>query len=327
MIWGKNITGNGPHPSPWPWPPGSSPQSHPEPLWAPGHHPVPRATAGRGWGALRPRGGRFSASGLGFPGSGTAGTAFRLVPGPFQNLPPALVHRQPCPGPGRTHRSPQRHVGPPESAGQETGWTRLHARPPASRPRRHTRHVSPRSAAEPSHGPGPTLGLAVPASWKPSPGAGRWSSPAGPSPAPTRRWLRTQGRPGPLPCRNEPSALESGKESGVSACCCSWRGPAAHERGSPGLRVSVSSAESERRGGSRLALTCRAPGGSRGPRRTHGAGDLRWGGGGAAFLQADKLAESPATPLPCAPLGWKRARGSGPCRRDPRTDAGPGPRG
>lgn len=173
---------------------------HPEPLRAPGRCPITHTTVGR-VGRPRARRGPLRHPGPQFPqllerNCARAPRNLRLPPGRLR-----LTWRCCCTAPEGTGECPQTHPGTPGSPGQEPASARAPPKLAAAAPTSHER-------AQPtlSHHPGPTRGLCCPGQLE---AISEWRAGGGPC------WPCTHGRLGPLPCRNEPSALEFVKKSGV----------------------------------------------------------------------------------------------------------------
>lgn len=185
---------------------------------------------GRGARSAQPGAGHLPTLGLGFPSSeGAIATSFgvsRLLESPL--LPvggPSASLRYTAVSFLRARTFPHPSVGPGvlrSGAWWCWGNESPHAPPPAWATYAHTHTHIPREQAELSlshRGTHPRP--PAPASWKQSPAAGRWSSlatPERPSPAlhPHSDGSASVAASGPLPCWNEPSALEFVEKSGVS---------------------------------------------------------------------------------------------------------------
>lgn len=152
--------GNGPHPSPWPQSTGSSPQSHPEPLWAPGHcrH---MGRGGAGVGSAETWSGSLRCLGPQFP-------RLREV-----SIAPCVSGKG-CPRHSLRHTAAPRiwgHGRPPNPPGDPgflrsgAWWTGFHRHPPP--PTATSAHASraPLWLSRRPHPPSASL----PATWKQSP--------------------------------------------------------------------------------------------------------------------------------------------------------------
>lgn len=143
----------------------------------------------------------------------------------------------------------------------------------------------------------------APASWKQSPAAGRWSSlatPERPSQPCTHTAMALQAWPprSPFPAGIDQALWNSWRNQGSLACCFSWPRPYHKLVGSPKVRVSVSSAESEKQGVGLPPLL--DPQG----RMINRAGDRHSGPGGSVCASCP-VSERPATHAsPQTPLRW-----------------------